>query len=248
MTRPAMDCRLEYWNAVADSYDHYYQHQWSRAEDACVGARIAREVRGRVASGPRVLDLACGTGYGYRLLTELFDDVDYHGIDLSPRMLTRLRENHPEISVSRGDMADLSGLPQQQFDLVTVFWTSASYVDDIRGLLLDVRRLLRVPGVAYLSVLGRTALRRLATGNVSTNDRYRTRCDDTGSAGVDAVHYRRGELKRIAQDAGFVIRCIDSQGTLAGLLELPWLWWFSRALDRTLPFLGHTYEVVLRAR
>ncbi|WP_432921539.1 class I SAM-dependent methyltransferase [Microbispora sp. CA-135349] len=67
------------------------------------------------AAPGRALDAACGTGRHARKLVELGHRVT--GVDLSPEMLAKAKEQSPEVDWRTGDLADLP-LESGSFDLV----------------------------------------------------------------------------------------------------------------------------------
>jgi len=70
----------------------------------------------RVSSGARVLDAGCGNG---RLL-EVFKDkeVEYLGVDFSPELIKKARQNYPQAKFLVADVLDLGSLAEVDFDWV----------------------------------------------------------------------------------------------------------------------------------
>lgn len=70
----------------------------------------------QVKDGERVLDVGCGNG---RLL-EAFGgkDIDYLGVDFSPELAKKARENYPEEKFLEGDILDLGKIEEVNFDYV----------------------------------------------------------------------------------------------------------------------------------
>jgi SAM-dependent methyltransferase len=137
--------------------------------------RIARR-RGRKI---RVLDLGCGAGQGYELLTRVderglnVDDAPrfvlppeqiglFLGIDLSPAMVEQGRRNYAGVPAVRFEQADLrEGLAavasEPPFDVYTSSYGSLSHLDG-PGLTVCLRDIVRhaAPGsLAILDLLGR---------------------------------------------------------------------------------------------
>lgn len=103
--------------------------------------RFARE---RVGPGARILDLACGTGYGTRLLAAT-------GADISLEALRYARKRFPASYVA----ADALRLPfGRVFDAVVSFET-LEHVRDAGRFLEEVRRVLRPGGQLILSTPNR---------------------------------------------------------------------------------------------
>lgn len=70
----------------------------------------------RIPSGARVLDAGCGNG---RLL-EVFKDrkIEYLGVDFSPELIEKARQNYPQAKFLTADILDLGSLEEVDFDWV----------------------------------------------------------------------------------------------------------------------------------
>lgn len=64
----------------------------------------------------RIIDLGCGTGRLTACLAERWTAASIAGIDSSPDMLAKAREDHPELSWAEGDIANWS--PDEPPDLI----------------------------------------------------------------------------------------------------------------------------------
>lgn len=108
------------YDDLAGGYDHFHIDAKSRAENALVASRLARRLR----SGPRVVDLGCGTG----LLLDLLDipPERYLGVDVSGGMLEHARKKHPRHAFVQADAQQL-GPEHGRFDLVVSLFGSPSY-------------------------------------------------------------------------------------------------------------------------
>ena len=98
--------------------------------------------------GLRVLDMACGEGYGSDMLASRALDVV--GVDANPEAFehARLRYRRDNLAFERG-MVETFGEPSS-FDAV-VFLQTIEHVFDPLGVLGHFRRLLRPGGVAFIS-------------------------------------------------------------------------------------------------
>jgi SAM-dependent methyltransferase len=98
--------------------------------------------------GLRVLDMACGEGYGSDVLARAAQTVV--GVDANPDAHdhARLRYRRPNLSFERG-MVENFGQPEA-FDAV-VFLQTIEHVQDPQAVLGHFRRLLSPGGVAYVS-------------------------------------------------------------------------------------------------
>lgn len=129
----------------------------------CTGERYMPEVDGdwtlehthryflarELAAGKAVLDIACGEGYGSRMLAETAESVV--GVDISGETVdaARARYPHPRLSFLRGDAVAIP-LPDSSVDLVTSFET-IEHLADHEGMLREIRRVLRPEGLLLIS-------------------------------------------------------------------------------------------------
>ncbi|MGA9422926.1 MAG: class I SAM-dependent methyltransferase [Rhodanobacteraceae bacterium] len=95
------ECEREIW------YEHWHRYAFAR----------------RFASGKRVLDAACGEGYGSALLAEVAAEVV--GVDISGETVAHARTRYGERPHLRFECADAVALafPDRSFDLVVSFET-----------------------------------------------------------------------------------------------------------------------------
>jgi ubiquinone/menaquinone biosynthesis C-methylase UbiE len=91
--------------------------------------------------GPRILDIACGTGY---LLNQLTDYPEIYGLDLNAEMLAFARKNHPSLPLQRGDAHHLP-YRAGMFDTVINTMAFNGYPDSLRAL-SEMHRVLRAGG------------------------------------------------------------------------------------------------------
>ncbi|MEO7387231.1 MAG: methyltransferase domain-containing protein [Gammaproteobacteria bacterium] len=110
----------------------------------------------------RILDLGAGTGKALAALAARFPDADVIGLDLAPAMLgvasRRPFDGRPPLLVG-GDAAQLP-LPDESVDLVfsslAIHWSPA-----LDGVLAEVRRVLRHPGLFTFATPGPGSYREL---------------------------------------------------------------------------------------
>lgn len=104
-----------YYDALVDRYGHD-----PRAVDATSASAL--EVRYAVLAaatdltGASVLEVGCGLGDLGAYLTERFTGLDYHGIDISPRMIEDGRRAHPHLDLQQRNVLDVPA--ESQFDVV----------------------------------------------------------------------------------------------------------------------------------
>jgi SAM-dependent methyltransferase len=101
------------------------------------------------ATGARVLDMACGEGYGAATLAAA-GALSAVGVDANPEAYehARLRYSSPGLSFERG-LAESWGEPGS-YDLIT-FLQTIEHVHDPQALLAHLRSLLARGGAAYIS-------------------------------------------------------------------------------------------------
>ena len=86
----------------------------------------------------RILDLGTGTGAGASWLAERFPDASVAGVDISPEMVERARQNLPAELGARVEFAtaDAASLPfgDGEFDLISQVSVPAFFADTARVL------------------------------------------------------------------------------------------------------------------
>ncbi|MEO7270606.1 MAG: glycoside hydrolase family 99-like domain-containing protein [Vicinamibacterales bacterium] len=104
---------------------------------------------GELAAGRRVLDIACGEGYGTALLARTAAYVV--GVDLVPAVVAHARRRYrePNISFAAGSAAAIP-LADQSIDLVVSFET-LEHLEQHEAMMRDVKRILRPGGVLVIS-------------------------------------------------------------------------------------------------
>jgi 2-polyprenyl-3-methyl-5-hydroxy-6-metoxy-1,4-benzoquinol methylase len=104
-------------------------------------------IAARVANG-RVLDLACGEGYGSDVLARTAAEVVGLDANLEAHEHARLRYQRPNLRFERGLVETFGG--PDSFDAV-VFLQTIEHVHDPTATLAHVRELLGAGGVAFIS-------------------------------------------------------------------------------------------------
>ncbi len=123
------ECQREIW------YEHW--HRYAFALD--------------FARGRRVLDVACGEGYGSALLSTVADTV--LGVDLAPDALVHARSRYggrSNLHFEAGDATALGALPPASFDLIVSFET-LEHVGAQEDMVAGFARLLAPAGLLLLS-------------------------------------------------------------------------------------------------
>jgi SAM-dependent methyltransferase len=103
-----------------------------------------------MARGKRVLDAACGEGYGSALLARYATSV--LGVDLSSQAIDHARGRYaaPGLRFEQGDVTALDTLPDAGFDLIVSFET-IEHLHEQERMLAGFARLLAADGVLIIS-------------------------------------------------------------------------------------------------
>jgi len=86
-----------FYDREAAEYDKNYSSPICEAEDKIVASLVAPYIKGRV------LDVGCGTGS----LVDYFSPQEYYGLDVSEKMIERVRAKYPKGIFSVGDMHNM---------------------------------------------------------------------------------------------------------------------------------------------
>jgi ubiquinone/menaquinone biosynthesis C-methylase UbiE len=105
-----------------------------------------RDLASRLQPGSRVLDLACGEGYGTRELASA--GLDVIGLDLEPPVLVEAARRYGQMFVA-GDAFRLP-FPDATFDAVGALQT-IEHVSATREFVAECARVLKPNGLAYLT-------------------------------------------------------------------------------------------------
>jgi SAM-dependent methyltransferase len=172
--------------------DHFWFHGFRRF----VTPLLERATAGQ--PNPMILDCGCGTGNNLTMLRRygraVGIDITWSGLAYAHRLGER--------QIARASATQLP-FPAGQFDLVTSFDVLYAFDDEMeRDALTEMYRVLRPGGQTIINVAALPALR----GNHSV-------------LGGEVRRYRRGELKRHLERAGFtVLRITYTNFTLLPLI------------------------------
>ena len=122
------ECVREIW------YEHWHRYAFARS----------------LAADRRVLDAACGEGYGGALLADVAASVD--GVDIDPAAIAHARQRYVDRANLRFACADVTRLPfaDRSFDLVVSFET-LEHLAAQEQLLAEFARVLATDGTLVLS-------------------------------------------------------------------------------------------------
>jgi len=152
------------FDAMADSYDEWYETRLGRMYDALEKKAVAGMLP-NPRSGDRLLDVGCGTGHWSAFFS--LQGFRVTGVDVSPRMIAVAREKR--IPNARFEIADAHAPPFEdgQFGVVAAV-TTLEFVSDAEAVVREMARCARRPGgvilVGALNALAGVNIRRKAEG------------------------------------------------------------------------------------
>ncbi len=163
---------------------------------------LAREL----SAGKRVLDLACGEGYGTALLASSAGEVV--GVDNVPEVVAHARTRYPRPNI-RFEIGACGAvpLPDASIDLVVSFET-LEHVEDQEGMLQEIRRVLRPNGLLLLS----TPDRRVYSDLLGNRNPYHPReLDREELEALLGKHFRRVALAGQRVRAGSIVAPLEGE-------------------------------------
>jgi ubiquinone/menaquinone biosynthesis C-methylase UbiE len=144
MDQKIVDANIAVHTAMASTYASSEPH-FRPENQKKVRAKLERL---RQASGPRLLDVGCGTGFIIGLARDLFAEI--HGVDATPAMLERVDRSSGNITLHRG-LAEALPFPDGYFDAVSAY-SFIHHVSDYAEVLREMHRVLRPGGLAYIDL------------------------------------------------------------------------------------------------
>ena len=182
----------EGWTRVADGYTESFGRCTSLAIEPLLDAA-------RVISGIRVLDVACGPGYG--AAAALLRGAKAAGLDFSGPMVVRAKALHPGAEFREGDAAELPW-PDASFDAVISNFGVQHFPDCDRAL-AEMLRVLRPGGRLAFTVWDepeRSEVQRLINAAIAAEG------EGASATPVAPPAYRfadAGEVRRTLVQVGF---------------------------------------------
>jgi SAM-dependent methyltransferase len=229
-----------YWDKVSLQYDQLYLDRWSLLEDQDLLEHLLQIP----ISTERVLELACGTGFGYRLIGPTCF-VSYIGTDISAGMIEQFRSRHPDADVRRMSIHDSTRKVGNGFSSVLCLNTSMSF--DTETSLAEIRLLLASQGVFVGSYLSKWSLRRLLKLRFGVHERYTTRGGRGHSGSAPSRVWSKSELSQQAALAGFSDIVVVGRSAFGGLCQAPVLYRLDKLICRIFPDFGHELLITARA-
>lgn len=94
-----------YWDNLMGSDEAASVYMYTYGEGP--GTETRHIIGGFINPGESVLDVGCGPGWNYDHFKEHGPDVDYKGLDLSPRFVRVAKKRQPKADFQIGDVRDL---------------------------------------------------------------------------------------------------------------------------------------------
>lgn len=155
-----------YYDTLTLEYTSLYEDSISSAEDRVMELFSKASLK-RNSDPDNILDLGCGTGLGFRMLTP----TRYLGIDLSPKMIERAKELNPSAQFLVGDFESMQW-PANYFDNVISYYGSLSHSVDVRAAIDRIHHCL-VPGGRFVAMFySRNSLHNVSNAVLHFNREY----------------------------------------------------------------------------
>ncbi len=135
--------KIVYAKAAA-SYDETEPHFFT--ENKSKVKKILQQIR--LQSGPKLLDVGCGTGFIINLAKDLFDEI--HGVDISPEMLGRVDCSTGNIKLYKSEAENLI-FEAEYFDVVTAY-AFLHHLENYEKVIKQVFRVLKKNGIFYIDL------------------------------------------------------------------------------------------------
>jgi SAM-dependent methyltransferase len=146
----------EFWER-GETLEHYARRDL-RPVEALLLDRFHEALAGSV------LELGCGAGRLTGHLIGLSREV--HGVDISPAMVAYCRGAYPEATFTVGDLRELSGFDDGSYGAIVAPFNVLDVLShsERRGVLEEIRRILREGGLFVMSSHNRSYVSRIGTG------------------------------------------------------------------------------------
>lgn len=144
MDERIVDANILVHTAMAATYDANEPH--FKPENKAVVRRNLEDLRSR--TGPRLLDVGCGTGFVIALARDLFAEI--HGVDITQAMLDRVDRGTGNVTLHRS-VAENMPFADGHFDAATAY-SFIHHLTDYAEVLREVHRVLRRGGAFYVDL------------------------------------------------------------------------------------------------
>ena len=153
----------KYYNKVGNYYDEDANDFDSRYWSNPVLQQIRQSFREEVKrfDSPAMLEIGCGTGLDLVHFSNIYPERQIFGIDISGEMvkISKLRmeaNKSTNIEVRQGSVENIAELfPNQQFDLIYVFFGALNTVENLPKAAQTLKKLLRNDGIMVLTFVNK---------------------------------------------------------------------------------------------
>jgi len=160
-----------YYDNVANFYDDLYLDDISIYENEAIRKMLVEFIKD--LDRPKILDLGCGTGLGYELLSKSIPHgFFYSGIDIAPQMIYKAKRQYGEdqyINFYIEDMTDLSMFDDNSFSVVMSLFGSFSHVIDYERGLSEIYRILKPGGKLFLMTYSKYSISSIISTSIRLN-------------------------------------------------------------------------------
>jgi ubiquinone/menaquinone biosynthesis C-methylase UbiE len=129
---------------AAENYDKIEPHFFP--ENQLKVKEILKSIRQK--SGPKLLDIGCGTGFIINLAKDLYDEI--HGIDISEEMLNKVDVSTGNIFLHKGMVENLP-FEKDIFDVISAY-AVLHHLENYEKVLFEAYRVLKMNGYFYIDL------------------------------------------------------------------------------------------------
>ncbi|MBC7946503.1 MAG: class I SAM-dependent methyltransferase, partial [Chitinophagaceae bacterium] len=163
-----------------------------------------------------ILDIGCGLGINLPL-ANVFNQVDFHGLDYAENTLTKARELYPDVKFHVGDAFNMefkdSAFEMCILSAVLILYKNAS---DQENLLNEIRRVMTDDGVLILIVWNDSLLLK---ASIYLSRFFGKILGQNLPTDFMGVHFKNKEIKQIVKKSGFNVDQVYNTGHIYGVLE-----------------------------
>lgn len=233
----------KYWDEIALQYDTLYTDQYSRYENEYISEKLLLTVKNKY---PRVLELGCGTGLGFRLLGPK-SNMNYWGIDTSTNMLTVAKRRFPGATFHNLDMLKLDQL-NQKFNLIFAINGVGSYNKEHELLLEKCYGSVLPGGKVLLGFLNRFSFRRIIKLQFSKEEKLHTRNWAPSKSCEKQYLTTKKTLRQMAKNVGFLNIDVTAYGFFGGVWQSPFAAKLEPHFSHLSSIFGHALIIVAEKR
>jgi SAM-dependent methyltransferase len=229
-----------YWDQVSDRYDSLYFGEFDRYENMCT-LQVLQGIFGKY-SNPRLLDIGCGTGLGFELLSLSGLPCIYTGIDSSLKMLEQFKSKFPAADCKLLDASDVRSL-SRKFDVIIALNGVFSYVDEAQSALEYAAECLSDDGCLFVSFFNRYSFRRLSRFRFGSNEPIFTRNQSQFARSQMLQVFSIIELKKLTQKLGLQNVNVSSVSPLGGVWQSRASIKWDKLIQASIPYFGHQIQL-----